>query len=62
MDEFERQTMIICPRWTEVDGRRRQTVYLMDVFRRRTIRNIKMWTKVDGQMDGQMDESPSVEV
>ena len=47
-----RQTMIICPRWTEVDGGRRQTVHLMDWFRRRTIKNIKMWTEVDGWTDG----------
>ena len=53
MDEFGRQTMIICPRWTEVDGGRRQTVHVMDGFRRRTIKNIKkMWTEVDGWTDG----------
>ena len=52
MDEFGRQTMIICPRWTEVDGGRRRTVHLMDGFRRRTIRNLKMWTEVDGWTDG----------
>ena len=47
MDEFGRQTMIICPRWTEVDGGRRLSVHLMDGFRRRTIKNLKMWTEVD---------------
>ena len=52
MDEFGRQTMIICPRWTEVDGGRRRTVHLMDGFRRRTIRNLKMWTEVNGWTDG----------
>ena len=36
-----RQTMIICPRWTEVEDGQRQAVYLMDVLRRWTIRNIK---------------------
>jgi len=44
--------MNICPRWTEVDGGRRQAVHLMDGFRRRTIKNIKMWTEVDGWTDG----------
>ena len=44
--------MNICPRWTEVDGGRRQAVHLMDGFRRRTIKNMKMWTEVDGWTDG----------
>ena len=49
--------MIICPKWTGMDGGRRQTVHLMDGFRRRTIKNIKMWRWTGRQMD----ESASVE-
>ena len=44
--------MVIRHRWTEVDGERRQTVYVMDGFRRRTFKNIKIWTEVDGWTDG----------
>ena len=52
MDGNGRQTMVICSRWTDMDGGRRQTVHLMDAFRRRTIKNIKTWTVVGGWTDG----------
>ena len=55
MDGIGRRTMVICYKWTEVDGGRTRTVHLMDGFGRRTIKNLKMWK------DGQMDENPSVE-
>ena len=47
-----RRTIVICYRWTEVDGRRTRTVHLKDGFGRRTIKILKLWTEVDGWTDG----------
>ena len=47
MDGFERRTMVIYYRWTEVDGGQTRTVHLMDRFGRLTMKNLKMLTEVD---------------
>ena len=48
MDGFGRRTMVICYKWTEVDGERTWTVHLMDGFGRRTMVICYKWTEVDG--------------